>query len=250
MELRPLGSQGMTGASDPAKVPTIRSSGTATGQPVPEVRVSDAVSLLNAIAAEDMEQLLTILEPTMEQGTATRVAEMVQALVGRARESDVKDVGGMVREIAEAAPQTAGTLAEREDLAPLRAEITSTLTRLTMSAKVNAEHEIAAAGERVADLSKPVGTWHSEPRAMLDLCEKLVAGGGLVNYKKAERLASSLRADVVVPVDVPDPFRVTDARGLRLRAVRHFDFLEHGPTLLGILLLVILLAVVWVWWLR
>lgn len=243
MELRPLGPNHLSSAAA-GRPPEVQRSPPASSGDVPQTAPADVVSVLRNMHPGDAATLLQVLEPLATADAQAQLATLVSSLLEHVNIdlclADCPHIEPMVREIAQHSPATAEALPDHAALANIRAEVMTALHHITTAAKADAEHAVATANARIDNPAKPTGSYRTEPKALIDVCEGLISRGGLVNYRKAGNLAASL-FDQVVPTEIVEPSPILDARGIPRRWPREFDLLPRGPALAGVLLVVVLL---------
>ncbi len=249
MDVNAIGASGLSGITALPELPRIEPIHPVTiHKPATELSPVDVVSVLDSLDHRDAEPLQEVLEPPPQPETAAQTDALVANLIQHSRVGETAHVDPLVREIAQIAPAMAERLPDHPDLTHVRPEITTTLHHVTLAAKVDAEHALADVASRV-DPEHRVGMWHSQPHAIIGACEKLIAFGGLNNYRKAERLAISMRPEGMIIIDItPEP--VMDPRGLEWHVTRQFDFLMRGPVLGLLFLLLAFVLIVAADWLR
>lgn len=258
MDVKPIGSHGLTGVGAPGNLPKIAPlrSDTPSSGSTPAPHTADVVSVLQDIHPEDTQALLTVLEGPDDPLTSQQTAALVTALVDYAQAgggaghahagggaAGAAHVDQLVRQIAQQSPAVAETLPDHAALTTLRSEIASAVRYLEVAGKADAEHAVGAASSRIPDLSRPSGPYQTEPKTLIELCEKLIAFGGLANYRKAERLATSIAPNQFAFTDVTETVPLLDARGLPRHWPKQLDLLPRGPAAAGLILLIALLLI-------
>lgn len=152
-----------------------------------------AATLLSELSQGDMERLVQILDPVPSPGARQQADDLLHALRGAATTLDAERASSLIRQLAALDSRLVEPLPVDPQLTALHKVVEQTVRQLTAAARVDAEKELSAAAVHAQLASAPLPGWDADKAILLALCEQLFVGGGMRNYEKTVRLASTLR---------------------------------------------------------
>lgn len=152
--------------------------------------LGDAASaLLLDVATADIQKLSRILNP----GQATSDGSVLDVLLSRAlaeiTNGNPERAVGYVADYATRNPNGAENLPALPELAPIRTQIHSMVSRMTVVAKISAEDQLSRAEQAATRSSGQRSNWETSPSTILKIAQRLFDSGGYANYWRAGELA-------------------------------------------------------------
>lgn len=145
--------------------------------------------LLESIDSARLARDPTLLRGLLEEAVAAVVAQKVPNAIAA------------ITELIKLDPERGAQLVNDEaSLAPIRGEVNLLLQRLALSAKLEAEHALAAASLAIEEASPGVDPGANSPRDILVIAERFFDSGQHINFVRSDALAQTVIAYCAVPV--------------------------------------------------
>ncbi len=159
--------------------------------------VADITSLmLSEVAPSDVIELTKLLNPILDPSGRELLDVLFKRAIEAVLSGNPERAVGYLADYATRNPDGAQTLSSRPELAPIRNQIDSMVSRMTVVAKMTAEEQLSRAEWWVTQNPKPLSNWNTNPVVILKVAQRVFEAGGYANYSRAIELARTAMADV------------------------------------------------------